>query len=52
MRMELKIDEPIVFSEWTFIMGSIMQRKDYRFDKLLVGNYIPKALTEKKKKSR
>lgn len=28
-------DEPIVFSEWAFVMGSKMQRKDYTFDKLL-----------------
>ena len=29
--------EPIVFSEWTFITGSQMQRKDYTFDELLNG---------------
>jgi len=28
-------DEPIVFSEWAFVMGAKMQRKDYTFDKLL-----------------
>jgi len=28
-------DEPIVFSEWAFITGSQMQRKDYTFDELL-----------------
>ena len=28
-------DEPIVFSEWAFVMGSKMQRKDYTFDELL-----------------
>ena len=27
--------EPIVFSEWAFVMGSKMQRKDYTFDELL-----------------
>lgn len=36
-------EEPIVFSEWAFIMGNKMQRKDYRFDKLLAGDYEPKA---------
>ena len=28
-------DEPIVFSEWAFITGTQMQRKDYTFDDLL-----------------
>ncbi len=28
--------EPIVFSEWTFITGSQMQRKDYTLDDLLM----------------
>ena len=32
------IDEPIVFSEWAFITGSQMQRKDYTFDELLNGD--------------
>lgn len=41
-------EEPIVFSEWAFVMGNKMQRKDYRFDKLLAGDYEPK--TGKKKK--
>ena len=27
--------EPIVFSEWAFVTGSMMQRKDYTFDKLV-----------------
>lgn len=27
--------EPIVFSEWAFVMGAKMQRKDYTFDELL-----------------
>ena len=39
-------DEPIVFSEWTFVMGSKMQRKDFRFDKLLAGDYEPKAVAD------
>ena len=43
-------DEPIVFSEWSFVMGTKMQRKDYRFDKLLAGEYEPKAATKKKKR--
>jgi len=43
-------DEPIIFSEWAFIMGSKMQRKDYRFDKLLAGEYAPKPDTKRKKK--
>ena len=36
-------DEPIIFSEWAFVMGSKMQRKDFRFDKLLAGDYEPTA---------
>ena len=39
-------DEPIVFSEWSFVMGTKMQRKDYRFDKLLAGDYAPNASKE------
>lgn len=37
-------DEPIIFSEWSFVMGTKMQRKDYRFDKLLAGDYAPNAI--------
>lgn len=44
-------DEPIVFSEWAFVMGNKMQRKDYRFDKLLAGDYTPKANTKKNSKN-
>lgn len=43
------IDEPIVFSEWSFVMGTKMQRKDYRLDKLLAGDYEPKSNTKKNK---
>lgn len=43
-------DEPIVFSEWSFVMGNKMQRKDYRFDKLLAGEYEPQPDPKKKKK--
>lgn len=42
-------EEPIVFSEWAFVMGNKIQRKDYRFDKLLAGDYEPKASRKKKK---
>ncbi len=31
-------DEPIVFSEWAFITGTQMQRKDYTFDELVNGD--------------
>lgn len=34
-------DAPIIFSEWTIVGGTRMQRKDYRFDKLLAGEYKP-----------
>lgn len=42
-------DEPIVFSEWSFVMGTKMQRKDYRFDKLLAGEYEPAAKKKQRK---
>ena len=34
-------NEPIVFSEWAFVTETKIQRKDYRFDKLLFGEYHP-----------
>ena len=43
-------EEPIVFSEWSFVMGTKMQRKDYRFDKLLAGDYEPAAAKKRNKK--
>ena len=43
-------DVPIVFSEWAFVMGDKMQCKDYRFDKLLAGDYDPVGSAKKKKK--
>lgn len=43
---------PIVFSEWAFVMGNNLQRKDYRFDKLLAGDYSAKTLAEKKIKKK
>lgn len=41
-------EDPIIFSEWAFIMGNKMQRKDYSFDKLLNGEYEPKAIKKRK----
>ncbi len=41
-------DEPIVFSEWAFVTGSQMQRKDYTFDELLNGDDNAKKKTAKK----
>ena len=40
-----ELKEPIVFSEWAFITGSNLQRKDYTFDELL--NSDKKQLTIK-----
>jgi len=31
------LEEPIIFSEWSFVTGFNLQRSDYRFDKLLEG---------------
>jgi len=41
-------DEPIVFSEWAFVTGSQMQRKDYTFDELLNGDDNAKKKKAKK----
>ena len=43
-------DEPIVFSEWAFVMGDKMQRKDFRFDKLLSGDYEAAERERRKRK--
>lgn len=43
-------DEPIVFSEWAFVMGDKMQRKDFRFDRLLAGDY--EAATRERRKQK
>ena len=43
-------DQPIVFSEWAFVMGTKMQRKDYRFDKLLAGDYNASVTATGRKK--
>ena len=40
-------EEAIVFSEWSFVMGNKMQRRDYRFDKLLAGGYAPSISIKK-----
>lgn len=44
-------EEPIIFSEWAFVMGNKMQRKDFRFDKLLAGDYDPKAEIEREQQA-
>lgn len=36
--------EPIVFSEWAFVTGSMLQRSDYSFDKLLKGDESPRDI--------
>ena len=43
-------EQPIVFSEWAFVMGTKMQRKDFRFDKLLAGDYNASSLVKGQKK--
>lgn len=40
--------EPIVFSEWAFITGTQMQRKDYTFDELLNGDDVAQKNSAKK----
>lgn len=41
-------NEPIIFSEWAFVTGTKLQRKDFRFDRLLEGDYEPKNGAKKK----
>ena len=43
-------DKPIVFSEWSFVMGTKLQRKDFRFNKLLAGDYESAAGVSKRRK--
>lgn len=45
-------DEPIVFSEWAFVTGFNLQRRDYTFDKLLEGNEEGRDLFAKEKKTK
>lgn len=45
-------DEPIVFSEWSMITGSKIQRKDYRFDKLLEGDKKGRDIFQKEQKEK
>ena len=45
-------DEPIVFSEWAFVTGFNLQRKDYTFDKLLEGDEAGRDLFAKDKKTK
>jgi len=35
LSMKREDGTPIIFSEWTFVMGSLIKRKDFRFDELL-----------------
>lgn len=44
--------EPIVFSEWAFVTGFNLQRKDYTFDKLLEGDEAGRDLFIKEKKTK
>ena len=44
-------DEPIIFSEWAFIGEYKVKRTDFRFDRLLAGDYHrPKPVAPTKKK--
>jgi SAM-dependent methyltransferase len=45
-------DEPIVFSEWAFVTGFNLQRRDYTFDKLLEGDEEGRDLFAKEKKTK
>ena len=45
-------DEPIVFSEWSFVTGFNLQRRDHTFDKLLEGDELGRDLFAKEKKTK
>jgi SAM-dependent methyltransferase len=42
---------PIVFSEWAFVTGSMLQRSDYTFDELLAGDEPGRDLFAKEQKT-
>lgn len=44
--------EPIVFSEWAFVTGFNLQRRDYTFDKLLEGDEAGRDLFAKEKQTK
>lgn len=44
--------KPIVFSEWAFVTGSNLQRRDYTFDKLLKGDEEGRDLFAKEKRTK
>lgn len=37
LTMETLEGDPIIFSEWSLVSGSMIKRRDYRFDELLAG---------------
>lgn len=43
------LEMPIIFSEWSFLSEQILQRKDYRFDKLVEGEYEAVNIEKRKK---
>lgn len=43
---------PIIFSEWAFVTGSMMQRSDYTFDELLSGDEPGRNLFTKEQKTK
>lgn len=45
-------DEPIVFSEWSFVTGYNLQRSDYTLDRLLAGDEEGRDLFGKKKQTK
>jgi SAM-dependent methyltransferase len=38
LTMKTAEDKPIIFSEWSLVGGTMLKRRDYRFDELLAGN--------------
>jgi hypothetical protein len=38
LTLKTKGDEPIIFSEWSFVTGNLVKRRDYRLDELLSGH--------------
>jgi hypothetical protein len=44
LTMKTADGNPIIFSEWSFITGDLIKRRDFRFDVLLRGHQSPRYL--------
>ncbi|MDR2409511.1 MAG: SAM-dependent DNA methyltransferase, partial [Bacteroidales bacterium] len=44
LTMKTSDGNPIIFSEWSFLTGDLVKRRDFRFDELLRGHQIQRDL--------